>query len=390
MSAESGGLPIRVFATCPESSLAEPGTHVRQVAEVARWSEQAGCEGILVYTANYLADAWLISQVIIDHTERLCPLVAVEPVYMSPYSAAKMVASLGFLYGRRVHLNMVAGGFKNDLMALGDTTPHDERYDRLVEYTTIMMELLRSGETGLVTHEGRYYRVKNVRMAPSLPTDLLPGVFVSGSSAAGMAAAQQLGATAVQYPRPAGEYEQKPPADGRSRGIRIGIVARERSAEAWQVARQRFPGDRRGQIAHGLAMKVSDSEWHKQLSQLGESAAGNDNPYWLLPFENYKTLCPYLVGSYARVAEELGRYMALGYSTFILDVVPGPEEMEHIGLVFEAALPHVPNADPAQSDIPAEAKSVSREWASPTSRSRISGPLGVDGPQYERSSEKGP
>lgn len=359
MRSESGSWPIRIFATCPESSLAEPGTYPRQVAEVARWSEQAGCEGILVYTANYLADPWLIAQVILDQTERLCPLVAVEPVYISPYSAAKMVATLGFLYGRRVHLNMVAGGFKNDLEALGDTTPHDERYARLVEYTTIMMELLKSAGTGLVTHEGRYYRVKNVRMAPALSTDLLPGVFVSGSSAAGMAAAQQLGATAVQYPRPAGEYEQKPPADGRNLGIRIGIVARGRSEEAWQVARQRFPGDRRGQIAHGLAMKVSDSEWHKQLSQLGQSAGGNDNPYWLLPFENYKTLCPYLVGSYARVAEELGRYMTVGYCTFILDVLPGPEELEHIGLVFEAARARVRNTYPAQARIPSEVKSVS-------------------------------
>ena len=73
------------------------------------------------------------------------------------------------------------------------------------------------------------------------------------------------------------------------------------------------------------------------VSELGEHAAGEDNPYWLLPFENYKTFCPYLVGSYDTVAEEVARYRAVGYETFILDVPESPEELEHIGMVFDRA-----------------------------------------------------
>ena len=329
---------IKVFSTCPQSDLAEPGTYLRQVADAARWSERAGCEGILVYTANLLVDPWLASQVIIEHTERLCPLVAVEPVYMHPYTAAKMVASLGFLYGRRVYLNMVAGGFKNDLAALGDTTPHDERYERLTEYTSIVLDLLKGEGTGLVTREGRYYRVRNVKIVPALPSELLPGVFVSGSSAAGMAAARRLGATAVQYPKPVDECERERPADVGSLGIRIGLIARERADDAWAVAHARFPEDRRGQVTHRMAMNVSDSEWHRQLSRLGESPAGAEHPYWMLPFENYRTFCPYLVGSYDRVAEEVARYFTVGYRTLILDILPSADEMEHIGIVYREAL----------------------------------------------------
>jgi len=153
--------------------------------------------GILIYTDNGLVDPWLVAQLVLTHTERLCPLVAVQPVYMHPYAIAKMVASLGFLYGRRAYLNMVAGGFKNDLNALNDPTPHDERYTRLVEYTSLVMDLLR-GEAA-ITREGGYYRVTNLKMTPPLPPELLPGVFISGSSAAGLEAARVLGATAVQY-----------------------------------------------------------------------------------------------------------------------------------------------------------------------------------------------
>src|SRR5262249_52482253 len=129
--------PLELFATCPQSSAVDAEAYVRRVADVARWSEQYGCKGILVYTDNSLVDAWLVSQIIIENTQKLCPLVAVQPAYMPPYSVAKLVVSFGYLYRRRIYLNMVAGGFKNDLSALNDTTPHDKRYARLIEYTTI-------------------------------------------------------------------------------------------------------------------------------------------------------------------------------------------------------------------------------------------------------------
>src|SRR5262245_30539076 len=175
---------LKIFTSCPPSVLAQPGTCVQGLRDIARWSEDAGCEGILVFTDNGQLDPWLVSQVIIDATERLCPLVAVQPVYMHPYSVAKMVTSFAFLYRRRLYLNMVAGGFKNDLAALNDLTPHDERYARLLEYTGVIQRLLRAAEP--VTFDGRYYKVTNLRLTPSLPPELIPGVLVSGSSEAGM------------------------------------------------------------------------------------------------------------------------------------------------------------------------------------------------------------
>ena len=330
---------LKIFSTCPPSVLAQPGIYFRQVQEIARWSEDAGCEGILVYTDNGQVDPWLVSQVIIEATERLCPLVAIQPAYMHPYSVAKMVASFAFLHGRRLYLNMVAGGFKNDLAALNDLTPHDERYARLVEYTTVIQNLLRTADP--VTFEGRYYKVTNLKLTPPLPAGMMPGVLVSGSSEAGMDAARRLGATAVEYPKPLAEYTAPLAENGASNGVRIGIIARAEGAEAWSVAHARFPADRKGQLTHQLAMKVSDSSWHRQLSELGATASTAESPYWLVPFQNYKTFCPYLVGSYDRVADEVGRYIDVGYRTFILDVPPSPEEMRHIGTVFErAALCH--------------------------------------------------
>jgi alkanesulfonate monooxygenase len=322
---------LEVFSTCPPSSTADLKSYRRQVIDVALWSEHSGCTGILVYSDNSQLDAWLVSDTIIRNTNALSPLVAVQPIYMHPYAVAKAVTSIGALWERRIYLNMVAGGFKNDLTALNDTTPHDQRYDRLAEYTLVIRQLLESG--GPVSFAGEFYTVDKLKLSPSLPAALLPGIFVSGSSDAGLAAARTIGATAIKYPKPPDEEEG---ADAGIRcGIRVGIIARPEAEEAWHVALTRFPEDRKGQITRQLATKVSDSVWHQQLARL-EDAEGR-SPYWMVPFQNYKTMCPYLVGGYEQVAQEMAKYFAAGYRTVILDVPTCAEDLQHTFAAFNLA-----------------------------------------------------
>lgn len=324
---------IELFSTCPPLDGREGPSYLAQALEVARWSERLGCRGILVYADNSQLDPWLLSQLIIQNTRALCPLVAVQPVYMHPYTVAKMVATIGRLHGRRVYLNLVAGGFRNDLLALNDATPHDERYGRLAEYALIIKRLL--ADEGPVSFDGRYYKVDGLKLAPRLPPALHPGIFVSGSSPAGMAAARALGATAICYPKPLQE-NREPLPDGLASGVRIGVLCREDDAEAWALAEWRFPEDRKGRLTRQLADKVSDSAWHKQLAE--KTAGAERRPYWLAPFRQYQTSCPYLVGDYARVGRELSGYMNLGYRTYILDVPPDAEELVHIRMAFDYAI----------------------------------------------------
>ena len=324
--------PVEIFSTCPESSRVAPELYRQRVIDIARWSEEAGCRGILVYSDNSLLDPWIVSHLVIQNTTALCPLVAVQPIYMHPYTVAKIAATFGQLYHRRIYLNMIAGGFKNDLLALNDTTPHDQRYERLVEYTMIIKRLLAGGPP--VTFEGKFYRSDKLKLSPPLPGDLFPGIFISGSSEAGMAAAMTIRGTAIKYPRPPGEEESVLDCPIEC-GVRLGIIAREREEEAWDAAYREFPEDRKGQLTRDLATKVSDSLWHKQLAQL-ERASGR-SPYWLVPFQNYKTMCPYLVGSYTAVARELARYIDGGYSKFILDIPHDAEELQHSRIAFDQA-----------------------------------------------------
>jgi alkanesulfonate monooxygenase len=335
---------FRLFTTCPQSKDVDRRDYVQAVIAISRWSEELGCDGMLIYADNGLVDPWFVAQIVVQNTRRIEPLVAVQPIYMHPYSLAKLVTSIAHLHDRRMALNMVAGGFRNDLIALGDATEHDERYLRLTEYTLVIRRLLENDAPVALT--GRYYSVKNLLMTPPLPRGMFPEIFISGSSAAGMAAAAAIGATAVRYPRPA-EFEtaeREAIATGVQCGARVGIIAREESGEAWRAAFARFPIDRRGQLEHQLAMKVSDSAWHKQLSQLGERPVSEENPYWLGPMQNYKTFCPYLVGSYSRVSIELGRYISLGFRTFILDIPPSRDELAHVVEAFRRATDGAENA----------------------------------------------
>lgn len=330
---QADGPPIELFSTAPQSVDYVAERFLPRLAEVARWSEEAGCTGILIYSDNSLVDPWLAAQFIIERTKRLSPLVALQPVYMHPFTAAKMVASLSYLYKRRLSLNMIAGGFRNDLLALCDQTPHDQRYGRLIEYTLIIKGLL--AESRPFTFSGNYYQVKNLVLKPPLARELFPRLLISGSSEAGREAAQELSAVAVEYPQPGVSYAGCVPRS--NCGIRIGIITDDSEDTAWQIAHQRFPGDRKGQLKHSLAMKMSDSQWHRQLSSISDVPEKEHGIYWLWPFKNYNTFCPYLVGSQEQVSDELARYMAAGFKTYILDIPLEESDLHHAAETFALA-----------------------------------------------------
>lgn len=315
--------PVQVFATFQSSDSFEGDLrhYLPSVREAARAMEAAGCRGGLIYSDNGTVSPWIVAQEALHGTEALVPLVALQPVYEHPYRVANIIASFARLYGRRIALNLVAGGFRNDLVALGDDTAHDLRYDRLREYAEAVMELLSGGT---VTRDGRFVQLANARLSPRLPADLLPELYMSGSSPAGRAAAQSLGAVPIEYPEPLASEHR---THGNNRGLRIGLVVGRTSAEAWAFAYQRFPADRAGQVRHRLASRVTDSHWHNRLRNV--ASGSTPATYWLGPFENSQSMCPYLVGDRAEIVGALRAYVDRGYTTFVLDEM-AVEDLEFV------------------------------------------------------------
>jgi len=321
---------IDVISTCPASTEVTHTLYLQQVINVARWSEAWGCAGTLIDADYSLVDPWLVAYTILRHTRTLCPLVAVQPLYMHPYAVAKIVSTIGCLYGRRVSLNMDPATFENDLAPPNDSTRFGKPYDRLVEYTLVIKKLL--GSPGPLTYHGKFYTVDQVKLAPVAPPELFPAIFVPESPETGANAAARLGAIAVKCPKVANE-ETGPSDKSVKFAIRIGILAREDADEAWTIAQTRFPEDRRGQLTRQLARKVSDST---QAQEFGVPTPGvRKGPYWFGPIRSHRTMCPYLVGSYEEVAGEIATYVRMGYRTLILDIPPNAEEFGHLAVVFD-------------------------------------------------------
>ena len=84
-------------------------------------------------------------------------------------------------------------------------------------------------------------------------------------------------------------------------------------------------------------MRVSDSQWHLELLEVGAQSKDGQSPYWFRPFENFKTFCPVFVGSYYVVADERARYLDFGFTTFVLPIGPSEDELRHTAVVLERA-----------------------------------------------------
>jgi alkanesulfonate monooxygenase len=315
---------LNVYTTMPEWDGTAPAEYRQHVIEQARWTEEAGCRGALIFSDNEQLEPWALAQLIVANTSVFVPLVAVNPVYMHPFNVAQMVSTISALYERTVDLNLVAGGFEVHLTKLGCRLDHGQRYDQLTEYGQIVLSLLAGGHS--TSHRGTYYRVSAASLVKPLDPGLTPRTYVSGASADCIAAQQALSVERLTYPRELGTYPAATPLAGC--GIRIGIIAREDSAAAWDVARRRFPVDPVGEQSHDWASGMVKSQWHKQQSRDAQAGAAS-GAYWLYPFRAYRTFAPYLVGSYAEVGATLARYRALGAGTVILDHFPDAAELRH-------------------------------------------------------------
>lgn len=327
-------MDVDLFTTTPQSVDFNRLEFLHEINRVSGQSESFGYKGILIYSDNRLADPWMVAGIVLAATTRLLPMIALQPMYMHPYTVAKKIASIGLIYDRAIALNLVAGGFVNDLRAIADLTPHDRRYDRLAEYAEIIQLLLTSSKA--VSYKGEFYEIKNMQLQPALPQHLQPEYYLSGSSDMARKTASRLGARLIQYPAPNADYTKA--GSGIRNGIRVGVLARETHHQAWTDARIRFPKTRTGELFHQMAKKTSDSEWHKTLSGQEEYPGREEPVYWLGPFRQYNTFCPYLVGDYEEVARELSGYLQTGCTTCILDIPVSEIDLESTREVFEKAL----------------------------------------------------
>ncbi len=320
---------LRLFAISPRTP--ELHDYWRDVMQTTQWCEQYEYDGMLIFTGNDVyVDPWSVAQVLLERTHRLSPLIAVNPLYMHPFTAARMVASFTYLYQRKIFLNMVTGTALSHLHALGDTINHDERYDRLLEYIQIIKQLCE--ESRPLSFDGRFYTIRNLQLPTPIPRDLLPVFVLAGQSEAARRVCFETGAISMAMLSAKLEEKIVPGS-----GVHFGIITRESAEEAWEAARSLFPPDVEGREILEASMLNTDSSWKMRMKFEADEHQALDTGYWLEPFRAFKADCPYFVGSHDRVATLIENFVRKGVEMLILDIPANEDEYRNLEQMFHLA-----------------------------------------------------
>ncbi|MEV6044030.1 LLM class flavin-dependent oxidoreductase [Streptomyces xanthochromogenes] len=324
---------FRVYGTAHSPHAEEPDPKGR-VVRIAQRAETYRMDGLLIFYNHQNFDPWVIAATVLQNTSTITPLVALQPYALPPFTAAKIIHNLTVLHGRRLDLNLITGAAKEELDQVQDQLSHDERYQRAIEYATVVRSLLSSNKPFF--HEGAFYQYRGLKTETELPPEQRPRLFVAGSSKAGREAAAAVADVAVTHPEPLASFASDfatPERAGLGTGIRVGLLARATDEEAWLAAREHFPSDRLSHLKTVMRQK-SESDWSRRLARLTLAGGTYDDVYWTGAYHAGKGSAPLLVGSYERVAEYLGRYLALGVSNVLLGGLSAEEEFRHSAVVL--------------------------------------------------------
>ena len=213
--------------------------YLRQVAQAA---DDLGYYGVLLPTGRSCEDSWVVASALAPLTRRLRFLVAVRPGLQEPAAAARMTATLDRISEGRLLINVVTGGDPIELKGDGIFLPHGKRYAVTDEFLHIWRALLR-GET--VTYRGQHLQIEDGKLLfPPLQSPT-PPLYFGGSSDTGIAVAAEHVDVYLTWGEPPADVAAKIATArdaaaklGRtlSFGIRLHVIVRERSEEAWRAA----------------------------------------------------------------------------------------------------------------------------------------------------------
>ncbi|HZU47552.1 MAG TPA: LLM class flavin-dependent oxidoreductase [Mycobacterium sp.] len=321
---------------------------LKYLTQLAHAAEINGFEAVLTPTGQWCEDAWLSTAMLVDATESLKFLVALRPGLVSPTLAAQMAATFQWQSGGRLLLNVVTGGESIEQRAFGDFLTKQQRYTRCAEFLDIVRQLWTSADP--VTFTGEHLRVEQAALARR--PDPLPPIFFGGSSADAGPVAARFADTYLTWGEPPDQVREKldwirglSRAHGRkpTYGIRLHVIARDTSEQAWNEANRLLGGlDPQTVAAAQQSLARSESDGQRRMRQLHGGGTAFDQGVDARALEIYPNLWSgvglvrggagtALVGSHQEVADRITEYAELGLDHFILSGYPHLEEAYNFG-----------------------------------------------------------
>lgn len=310
--------------------------YLKEVRQHARWADEHGFRGIVIYNFHTSLDPLLTAQYVLSTTRQLRPMVAIQPAYMHPYSLARSIVTLTYLYQRALDLNMVAGASPADRHKIGDEVNEQEKHNRLREYIQVL-QLMQAGST---TFHGDYFHFNNVNLQPPLAEEVKPEIYIPGSSPASCQTVQKFAHSSLLMAKPIEIMQEEILRLQGNRtnlrhGMIVGIIARPTDDEAWDVV-QSFSKqqDRRTRLTNRLFISQASSQQHRLNLELADQQTLFDDVLWY-GSAKLGIDAPKLVGSYPKVQAALQRYIKLGITNILIDLPHEIAEYDHLSRVIE-------------------------------------------------------
>jgi alkanesulfonate monooxygenase len=332
--------------------------YLRQLAGAI---DQLGYAGALLPTGKSCEDAWITAASLIAVTKRMKFLVAIRPGISSPGMAARMAATFDRISGGRLLVNVVTGGDPTELAGDGLHLSKQERYELTDEFLTVWRRVMQQE---VVDFEGQHLTVKGSKLLFPPVQDPYPPLYFGGSSPiAKEIAAKHVdlyltwGEPPAQVAEKIAEVKQLAAEQGRTLrfGIRLHVIVRETTAQAWDAANDliRYLDDDTIAAAQ-KALANADSEGQRRMVALHHGGSRDQleiSPnLWAGVGLVRGGAGTALVGNPDTVAQRMQEYIDLGIDTFIFSGYPHLEEAYRFAeLVFpKLPLENLPTVAPSR------------------------------------------
>ena len=326
--------------------------YLKQVAQAA---DSLGFKGVLIPSGRACEDPWVVASSLINETKQLKFLVAVRPGFVSPTVSARMASTLDRFSGGRLLINVVAGGDPAEQQADGSFLEHDARYEQAKEFLSVWKSVL-AGETK--DFDGEYIKVKGAKIPTGSVQKPYPPLFIGGSSDAAITLTAEHLDVFLTWGEPPNAVAQKITQMrqealkfGRTIkfGIRLHVIVRETSAQAWQAADDLISHVTDKTIAAAQAAVAGfDSVGQKKMTALHEGRRDKlvvSPNLWAGVGLVRGGAGTALVGNPQEVADRIQEYADLGIDYFIFSGYPHLEEAYRVAELLFPLLPLDINLD---------------------------------------------